>query len=263
MLRFDIITIFPEVFSEYLNTSILVRAQKKRRVNFSVHDLRKWAKDTHRTVDDKPYGGGPGMVMKVEPIHRAVNALTARNPKSEARNSKQIRNSKSKTRVVLFSASGKQFTQRVAEQYTKRYDRIILICGRYEGVDARVAEYIADEELSVGPYVLTGGELPAMVVADAVTRLLPGVLGNEESLREESFGFKEARLRRVETRLRRGAQFRSRGEAAGEIGEYPQYTRPEIFHPFSKSKRVSWRVPKVLLSGDHKKIMKWRHEHLK
>lgn len=244
MKRFDIITIFPAVFDDYLNASILARAQKKKLVKFTVHDLRKWAKDKHKTVDDKPYGGGPGMIIKVEPIYRAVSALTARRSTFNVQRS---------TRIVLFSASGRQFTQRVAEQYAKKYDRIIFICGRYEGVDARVGKYIADEELSIGPYVLTGGELPAMVVADAITRLLPGVLGNKGSLLEETFNLSLVTRNNDETR--KGYQF--------AVGEYPQYTRPEVFYSDPGKKKSGWRVPKVLLSGNPKKIGEWKRVHMK
>ena len=254
MLKFDIITLFPETVTPYLGASILGRAQKKRLVKISAHNLRRWTKDKHRTVDDRPFGGGAGMVMKVEPIFRTVKALQ----KSKIQNPKTKSIPKSKTRVVLMSASGKQFTERMAEQYAKKYDHIILICGRYEGVDARVAQYIADEEVSVGPYVLTGGELPALTIVDAVTRLIPGVI-QKESLAEESFSFKEAPRRYAP----RGAQSRSRGFAAGVIGEYPQYTRPEVFYPNPKNMRKGWRVPKILLTGDHKKIAAWRGAKLK
>ena len=236
MLRFDVVTIFPEVFKPYLNESMLKRAQEKRLVKVGIHNLRRWTYDKHKTVDDRPFGGGAGMVMKVEPIYKAVNAL------------KKIKSSKSKgqTGVVLFAAKGKQFDQRAAERYGK-FKHLILICGRYEGVDERVAKYIADEEISIGPYVLTGGELPAMIVMDAVTRLIPGVLGNSESLEEESFSLSDSKHLTLCTR--RPAFF----------GEYPHYTRPEVFSPDGKKK---WRVPEVLLSGDHKKIEEWRKKHM-
>lgn len=211
-MRFDIITIFPDAFESYFDSSILSRARKKRLIDVRVHDLRRWARGKHKSVDARPYGGGPGMVMTVEPIWRAVRALKARGPKPH---------------VVLFSAKGKVVTQAKVRQLAK-FSRLILIAGHYEGVDERVARYIADEELSIGKYVLTGGELPAMIVVDAVSRLLPGVLGKAESLREESFS------------------------RAGER-EYPHYTRPETFR--------GWKVPKVLLSGDHKKIAEWRKKH--
>lgn len=251
MKRFDIITIFPDIIEPYIRASILGRAQKKRLVKITAHNLRRWAKDKHRTVDDRPFGGGAGMVMKVEPIYRAVKALTARSSK--------LKSSRRRTRVLLMSAGGKQFTQRMAEQYAKKYDQIIFICGRYEGVDARVAQYIADEEVSVGPYVLTGGELPALTIVDAVTRLVPGAI-KAESLVEESFSFGSP----PSSRLRRGAQPADKIAAGdfGRVGEYPQYTRPEVFRRGTK-KGKAWKVPKILLTGDHKKIAEWRRGHLR
>ncbi len=236
-MRFDFLTIFPAMFDSYLKESILARAEKKKLVSFHAYDLRKWANDKHNKVDDKPFGGGPGMVMKVEPIYRAVQALTtpSRSPSKEGE--------KKQTRVILLSAKGKQFVQADAVRLAKKYQRLIFICGRYEGVDERVADHIADEELSIGPYVLTGGELPAMVIADAVSRHLPGVLGKAESLLEESFSQHEVKPRTTRFNLVSGFK------------EYPQYTRPEVFSP---KKGVHWRVPKILLSGDHKKIAAWR-----
>lgn len=230
-MRFDFITIFPKMFGCYLGESILKRAQKKRLVSFRVHDLRKWTTDKHKTVDDTPYGGGPGMVMKVEPIYRALKSLRAKASK--------------KTRVILLSAKGKQFTQRDAVRLAK-YKRLVFICGRYEGVDERVAKHLADEEISVGPYVLTGGELPAMVIADAVSRQIPGVLGKAESLLEESYS--------------KTTQTTHYSLPTTHHKEYPHYTRPEIFSP---KKGVKWRVPKILLSGDHKKITEWRGKQSK
>lgn len=237
MKRFDIITIFPEIVEPYLGTSILKRAQEKRLAKMQAYDLRKWTKDKHRTVDDSPYGGGPGMVMAVEPIFKAVNALM--------QHAKSKSNSKPKrTRVLLTSAAGRPFDQRRAKYYASRYDHLIIICGRYEGVDHRVAQYIADEEVSVGPYVLTGGELPALTIVDAVTRLIPGVI-KSESLDEETFSFGGAAKVDEET----------------YVGEYPQYTRPEVFYPEPGNKRKAWRVPPVLLSGNHAEIEKWRLDH--
>ena len=189
------------------------------------------------------------MVFKIEPIFRAVRELKGKKREN--------------SRAVLFSASGKQFDQKMAAQYAK-LSRIILICGRYEGVDERVAKHIADEEVSIGPYVLTGGELAAMVVVDAVVRFIPGVLGNPESLKEESFSFG----------WRSQREPRTRGTVLGSIepsarrrdlvqGEYPHYTRPAVFYPDPKNKEKAWRVPKALLSGDHQKIAEWRKKHLK
>jgi tRNA (guanine37-N1)-methyltransferase len=218
-MRFDIITIFPNIFDSYFNESIIKRAQAKKLVKINIHNLRDYTNDKHKTVDDKPYGGGPGMVMMAEPIYKVISKL---------------KNSKLKTKVILFSAKGKKFDQKMAKRFSK-LDRLIMICGRYEGVDERVAKYIADEEVSVGDYVLTGGEIPVMIVIDAVTRLIPGVIA-KESLKEESFSFaKEKALRE-------------------ENYEYPQYTRPESILINGK-KRI---VPKVLLSGNHKKIEEWR-----
>lgn len=206
-MRFDLLTIFPDIFSSYLNESILKRAQKNKKVSFRFHNLRDFTTDKHRTVDDRPYGGGVGMVMKVAPIVAALSSL----PK------------KRKRRILLMSAKGKTFTQAKAKELTS-YKQIIIICPRYEGVDERVLEYV-DEEVSIGNYVLTGGELPAMVIVDAVTRLLPGVLGKDESSHDES-------------------------HSEPGVLEYPQYTRPEVFR--------NKRVPKELLSGHHKDITAWR-----
>lgn len=211
-MRFDFLTIFTGVFSGYLDESILGRAQKTKKVVFETHDLRDYSSDKHRTVDDRPYGGGVGMVMKVEPIYKALKSI----PK------------KKKRRVLLMSAKGKIFTQADAKRLTK-YDQIVIICPRYEGVDERVIEYV-DEEVSIGQFVLTGGELPAMMIADAVTRLLPGVLGKDESSQDESHSIN------------------------GQL-EYPQYTRPESFRKKS--------VPKELLSGNHKDISAWRNAQRK
>ncbi len=169
-MRFDIITAFPDALSSYLGSSMMARAQKSRAVRMHTHDLRDFATDKHRTVDDKPYGGGAGMVLKVEPLYRAVK--NARSKKRGAR-----------SRVLVTAAAGTPFDQRAAEKFSK-LDQLIIICGHYEGIDERVMEF-ADEKISIGSYVLTGGELPALVIVDAVTRLVPGVLGNPESLKEE------------------------------------------------------------------------------
>ncbi len=237
-MRFDIITIFPEAFGSYLSSSIIGRAVKNRLIQVKLHDLRDWANDKRGTVDDKPYGGGPGMVLKIEPIAKAISSIL-RNSKSKTLNPKQIQKSKFQTRLILLSAKGKPFTQKDAKRLGQ-YRRLILISGHYEGVDERVKKYLVDEELSIGQYVLTGGELPAMVVIDACARLIPGVLGKKESLRDESFS-KEGYL------------------------EYPQYTRPEEFQSLvvRNLKSEKWRVPKILLSGDHEKIAIWRQKNSK
>ncbi len=211
-MRIDIITIFPKMFGPVLNDSILKRAQEKKKLKVYVHDLRDYTLDKHRKVDDRPFGGGSGMVMSPEPIFRAVEAI------------KEIpacRNS----RVILLSAQGQRFDQKRALRLSK-YKSIILICGHYEGIDERVAERLADEEISIGDYVLTGGECAAMVVVDAVVRLIPGVLGDKNSLNFESF--------------------------EGNLLEYPHYTRPADFR--------GMKVPQLLLTGDHKKIEAWRKE---
>lgn len=217
-LRADIITIFPEMVMPYLQGAMLGRGLKAGLLDLRAHDLRQWTDDAHQSVDDRPFGGGPGMIMKIEPIHRALQALKVR-----ARNGSMTATGK-KARVILTSAKGQTFTQAEACRLAA-YDRLVFICGRYEGVDERVAEYLVDEELSIGNYVLTGGELPALVMTDAVARLRPGVLGKEASLDTES-------------------------HTSEGILEHPQYTRPEIYQ--------TWRVPQVLLSGHHKKIAEWR-----
>lgn len=217
LMKFDIITIFPSIFDSYFSESILARAQKEKIIFIDVHNLRDYTKDKHKTVDDTPYGGGAGMVMKIEPIYESVKLI-----KSKVKGQK-------KTRIILFSAKGKKYTQEDAKRL-KNYDNLILICGRYEGVDERVAEHIADEEISIGDYVLTGGEIPAMVVVDSVSRLLPGVLGNPQSLDEESFN--------ISSQIKK---------------EYPQYTKPEEFN--------NWKIPEVLKGGNHAEIEKWRKEN--
>jgi len=221
MIKFDIITIFPKIFDSYFSESIISRAQKRKKIKINIHNLRDFTNDKHQTVDGRPYGGGAGMLMKVEPIFKAVKKIKS---KSKSR----------KAKVILFSAKGKRFNQKMAEQFSK-LDDLIMICGHYEGVDERVAKNIADMEVSVGDYVLTGGETPAMIIVDATARLIPGVI-KEESLEEESFSS-------------------SKDTGKNNTTEYPQYTRPEIFEP---KKGTKWRVPKILLSGHHAKIEEWR-----
>ncbi len=211
-MRVDILTIFPRIFDSYLQESLFKRASQKGLLKIQAHDLRAFTKNRHKKVDDKPFGGGPGMVLQVEPIYKAVQKL--------------IRG-RAKRRIVLFSTRGKRLDAKTAKRLSS-YEQLILICGRYEGVDERVAKYVADEEISIGDYVLSGGELPALVVLEALSRFLPGFLGKRESLEEIK-------------------------------GSYPAYTRPEVFKP-SKSK--PWKVPPVLLSGDHKKISAWRKKEM-
>jgi tRNA (guanine37-N1)-methyltransferase len=241
MKEFNIVTIFPRIFESYFNESIIKRAREKRLIKFSVINLRDFASDKRKTVDDAPFGGGAGMIMKVEPIYRAVQSVE--NDKLSKQDGMEIRT----TRTILFSARGKRYTQADARRLS-RFDNLILICGRYEGVDERVAKHIADEEISVGDYVLTGGEIPAMILVDSISRLIPGVLGNPQSLDEESFSI-GVRLRRASA----DAQFSSEIYNFEKIGEYPQYTRPENFN--------NWKVPEVLLSGNHKEIEKWREDN--
>lgn len=228
-MEFNIISIFPEIFNSYFNESIIKRAQKNNLVEIKIHNLRDYTKDKHKKTDDTPYGGGAGMVMQAQPIYDCVNAIS----ECQMSNDKSMSNDKiqenKKIRTILFSAKGKKYTQRDAERLAK-YDNLILICGRYEGVDERVAEHIADEEISIGDYVLTGGEIPVMVLVDSITRLISGVLGNEESAKIESHS-KEGYL------------------------EFPQYTKPEDF--------MGWKVPEVLLSGNHSEIEKWRKKNSK
>jgi len=207
MLRIDIVTIFPEMFKGPFDVSILKKAQDKGLVEIKVYNLRDFTEDKHRTVDDYPYGGGSGMVMKPEPIFKAVRSLK-----------------KEDSEVILLSPSGDLFNQKIAEELSKK-NHLILICGRYEGVDERVKSIIT-REISIGDYVLTGGEIPAMVIVDAVVRLVPGVLGDPDSLREESFQW--------------------------GILEYPQYTHPRDFE--------GMKVPDILLSGNHERIRRWRRK---
>lgn len=240
MVKFHILTIFPEIFSCYFNESIISRAEKKQLVKINIYNLRNFTRDKHKTVDDRPYGGGPGMVMMIKPIYKAVFKILSKKFRFEdLKQLKKIKKYKSTTKIILFSAKGKKFDQKMAKKLSKLED-LIMICGRYEGVDERVAEHIADYKISMGNYILTGGELPAMIVVDAVSRLIPGVI-RTESLKDESFSFREGDL----------------------LVEYPQYTRPEIFYPNPKNKKVFWRVPKILLSGNHKKIKEWREKNRK
>jgi len=226
-MKIDIITIFPNLFDGFLSESLLARAQKKKLIKINTHNLRKWTDDKHQTVDGRPYGGGAGMILKIEPIFKAVQSLKSANHKSQKTNHKQ------KNRVILLSAKGKTFIQKDAGRLAK-YDQIIFICGRYEGVDERVAKCVADEEISIGNYVLFGGEIPAMVIMEAVSRLLPGIVAKEESIKNESF-------------------------TKGIIKEHPHYTRPEVF--VLNGKKL--KVPPVLLSGNHKKIEEWRAKNSK
>lgn len=210
-MKFDIITIFPNIVEEYINTGIVRIAKEKKLVDIQIHDLRKWTDDKHKTVDDTPYGGGPGMVMKVEPIFKAVQDLKRDN-----------------TKVLITTPKGEKLTQKKLEEFSKKEnEHYIILCGRYEGFDQRIHDYLVDYEFSIGDYVLSGGELPALVLIDGITRLIPGVLGNEESLESETFN--------------------------NDTVDFPQYTKPEEFN--------GWKIPDVLKSGNHEEIKKWREEN--
>jgi tRNA (guanine37-N1)-methyltransferase len=230
-MRFDLITIFPEFFAGPLDHGIVRRAKDAGIVQIHVQDLREFTKDRHRTVDDRPFGGGEGMVLKPEPLFEAVEKLLGHSMGDANHRAFPPRG----TAILLMSAAGRLFTQATARRYAK-LDRLIFVCGRYEGVDERVAEHLATEEICVGDYVLSGGELPATIVIDAVTRLLPGALGNEASTVNESFS--ECGLE-AEGRTGRGA-----------ILDYPHYTRPAEFR--------GWNVPEVLIGGNHAEVAKWR-----
>ena len=211
-MRFHIVTIFPEFFSGPFDHGVVCRAKSARRLEIQVHDLRNWTYDRHKTVDDRPFGGGEGMLLKAEPVFQAVETI--------------LPERRSGQRVVLLSAHGRRFEQQIAREMAE-LDELVLICGRYEGVDERVAKFLADEEISIGDFVLSGGELAAAVIVDTVARLLPGVLGNEDSARNESFALENQGLL-----------------------DCPQYTRPADFR--------GWKVPEVLLGGNHEEIRRWR-----
>ncbi|MEW6162896.1 MAG: tRNA (guanosine(37)-N1)-methyltransferase TrmD [Nitrospirota bacterium] len=210
-MKFDIITIFPEIFHAYLGTGILKRALQKKLIEVRVHNLRDYAKDRHRTVDDYPYGGGAGMVMKPEPFFAAVETLCPE---------------RTERRVIMLSPAGKKFDQKIAEELSGERRRLLFLCGRYEAIDERVKIALVDDEISIGDYILTGGELAALVIIDAVTRLIPGVLGGECSAEEDSF--------------------------SSGVLDYPHYTRPPVFRDMA--------VPEVLLSGNHREIWRWRRK---
>lgn len=208
MIKFDIVTIFPEVVNEYINVGIVNNARKNKLVEINVHDLRRWTTDKHKTVDDTPYGGGPGMIMKVEPIFNCLKELKKEN-----------------TIVAITTPKGEKLVQDTLKKFSLKKDlHMIILCGRYEGFDQRIHDHLVDYEFSIGDYILSGGELAALTLVDGITRLIPGVLGNEQSLEEETF--------------------------ENGILEYPQYTKPEDFN--------GWKVPDILLSGNHGEIKKYR-----
>ena len=242
-MTFHIITIFPHIFDSYFNEGTLKQAQKKGLIKIYIYNLRDFTDDPHRKVDDRPFGGGPGMVLMVEPIYRAIRQI------------KSIKIIK-KVKTIFLSPQGKEFNQKLAYKLSK-LNEIVFICGRYEGIDERVKKYIADEEISIGGQQPSRGELATMVIIETVSRLIPGVLGNIESIEER-------RLEQFLISKERKSNIRS------PISSYPVYTRPGVFslpHLLKggkgKSKpNVKWRVPKVLLSGNHKKIEEWRKKHI-
>lgn len=215
-MLFRVLTIFPELITGYVQTGILGRALKKKKIKVEALDLRNWTTDKHKTVDDTPYGGGAGMVLKAEPIYKALSKIKKKGDV-----------------VILLSAKGKTWNQQLAKKYAASVSSVVLICGRYEGVDERIMKFV-DQEISIGDYVLTGGELGALTIMDSIARLLPGVLGNKKSALAESHS------------------------QAGVL-EYPQYTKPESVRLGNKT----YRVPKILLSGNHAAIANWRTKHLK
>lgn len=229
-MKFNVLTIFPDIIDSYANASILGRGQKNGSIKIDAVDIRKFTDDKRGTIDDTPYGGGAGMLMKPEPIYKALKSVDAI-PFRKKDGLEKVRTIfsgklKHKKRTVVLSPRGRQFDQRIAEEWSK-LDEITFVCGRYEGIDHRVIDNMVDEEISIGPYVLAGGELGALTIIEAVSRLVKGVLGNPESTVEES-------------------------HSDDDNAEYPQYTRPADFK--------GWKVPDILLSGDHKKIEKWRQD---
>lgn len=220
-MKIDVLTIFPEMFGPILNESIIKRAQEKRIVQIEVYDLRDFSHDLHKKVDDRPFGGGPGMLLKPEPIFRAVETIL----KNRRSSKEKIRNTNDKPKIILLTPQGKKLDQNLAKKISQ-FKHLILICGRYEGVDERVRQSLVDLEVSIGDYILSGGELPAMVLIDSIVRLIPGVLGNEDSDKQETFSY--------------------------NLLEHPQYTRPALYR--------GMKVPEILLSGKHKQIQQWRQK---
>jgi tRNA (guanine37-N1)-methyltransferase len=223
MIKINIITLFPEMFQGPFDYSIIKRAQEKKLVEIKIHQLRNWAEDKRGTVDNHPFGGGTGMVLMIKPIKKALDDIKKQNNLSN----------NSKTKVILTDPRGKVFNQSMAKQLSK-LEQITFICGHYEAIDERVKENLIDEAISIGDYVLTGGELPVMVIIDAITRLIPGVLKKEDATQFESFS----------TKLK--------SQESKKLLEYPQYTQPADFE--------GYKVPEVLISGDHQKIKKWQEE---
>ncbi len=226
-MKFNILTIFPDMITSYANESILQRGQEAQAITINPVNIRNFTEDKRKTIDDTPYGGGAGMLMKPEPIYKALKSIDAI-PFAKVNGLSKVKkifngDIRKKKRTILMSPRGRQFNQKIAEEWS-RLDELTIVCGRYEGIDQRVVDHMIDEEISVGPYVLAGGELGALTITEAVSRLVPGVLGNPDSLKEETHTLDNA--------------------------EYPQYTKPQSF--------MGWEVPSILLSGDHKKIEEWR-----
>jgi tRNA (guanine37-N1)-methyltransferase len=243
-MRFDLITIFPEFFTGPLDHGIVRRARETGLVRANIQDLREFTKDKHRTVDDRPFGGGEGMVLKPAPLFEAVESLLGHSVGDAA----QLAAPAPKTAIVLLSAAGKLFNQETARRFA-RLDRILFICGRYEGVDERVAAHLATDEISIGDYVLSGGELAAMLILDSVTRLLPGALGNEASSQNESFAAPSADSQAASSQQ----QFISQPARTNHLLlDFPHYTRPAEYR--------GWSVPEVLIGGNHAEVAKWRSE---
>ena len=244
-MRFEIVTIFPGFFSGFLENGILRRAIAEGLVEVAVHDLRGFTHDRHRTVDDRPFGGGEGMVLTPQPIAEAMASLGIEPKDARESSNPEGSDQRSRTRVILLSAQGRPFTQALARELAS-VDRLVLVCGRYEGVDERINELYCDMELSIGDYVLSGGELAAAVVIDAAMRLIPGVLGNEASGEFESFGVADAEIASDAEGVPRSQH------GAGGLLDYPHYTRPAEFQGLA--------VPETLLNGDHLAIRRWRRE---
>ncbi len=249
-MRFDLITIFPEFFDGPLEHGIIRRAREAGLVQIHIQDLREFTKNRHRTVDDRPFGGGEGMVLKPEPLFEAVESLLGHSVGDSSKKNPPAE----KTSIILLSAAGKRFTQETARLLAQQ-DRLILVCGRYEGVDERVADHLATDEISIGDFVLSGGELPAALIVDAVTRLLPGALGNEASSQNESFSIS------VDDSVASDASARhslAPSEVEGSLAtrnyllDFPHYTRPADFR--------GWTVPEVLIGGNHAEVAKWRRQ---
>ncbi|MDD5749488.1 MAG: tRNA (guanosine(37)-N1)-methyltransferase TrmD [Patescibacteria group bacterium] len=236
-MKFEILTIFPDSLDSYFNCSILAKAQQKKLISINTHDIRANFTDKHKRVDDTPYGGGPGMVIQIEPVYKTLKKVY---PGLCQGSGSQARKNKS-TRVILLSPQGKTLDQNEVKRLAK-YKKLILIAGHYEAIDARIDNFV-DEKISLGNFVLTGGELAAACLVDAVSRLVPGVVGKEESVQDESFSHYDSQTKEFNV-------------------EYPQYTRPEVFYPQGK-KGQGLKVPSVLLSGNHKKIEEWRASQTK